>query len=211
MKNAMTIALIWLNFYSFAQGFFHKSDSVDAVAWKWLNKYRAYYHLPAVKMDTGIRKSESRRIASRWADTIREKRSFRLFHENYDTCIEALTEAVAGHLIKDTTSDFAIFLKTVFKRKIEDLTGIDFVIIYAIYVWDRSKKGHRDIIRTKEKIGYFSIVYAVNWPSKLKYATLPNAQYRMIQLDHYINMGGYLNFLYSASLQFNYTPKMIKN
>lgn len=175
-----------------AQLTYVQSDSIDVVALKWLNVYRAYHKVNPVTLDPN-RKTNAKVMSKNLSDSLATLKPFTMRHTK-EFCAEVLCVNTLTYYVPNSCpTNLTQFIITVFKQDIKKLTIIDMVIINAIYQWDQSTKGHKEIILNKKlKTGYFSMSYFVTDTSSVT--------------DTYsfgFSDKGYFKYSYSASCQFS--------
>lgn len=175
-----------------AQLTYVQSDSVDVVALKWLNVYRAYHKVNPVTLDPN-RKTNAKVMSKNLSDSLATLKPFTMRHTK-EFCAEVLCiQSTQCYKIDSWVTSLITFTDVVFNKNFKDLTVIDKIIINAIYQWDQSTKGHKEIILDKNlKSGYFSISY---------FLTNPNSKIDTYAFGY--SDKGYFKYTYSASCQFS--------
>lgn len=163
-RIVLTFVCLILSQTIMAQVTYTQSDSVDIVALKWLNVYRAYHKVAPITLDPN-RKTNAKVMSKKVADDVATLEPSVMRHTT-DLCAEVLCGNSSVYYKPNSCPiDLPQFITTVFKQEFKNLTNIDMATISAIYQWDQSPK-HKSIILDKNfKTGYFSLSYFVTDPN----------------------------------------------
>ena len=175
--------LVFVSQVMLAQVTYVQSDSVDKVALKWFNVYREYNKLPKVSMDLS-RQVDAKRMTMKYSDSA-SKPNFIFQHTTDRKCKGEVAIPAGGVSVKmnDSLNDFTKFVKTVFNRKLSDLTTLDIMVMKALFTWENSPK-HKDIITKKDNVKcYFSLSFPSNqYLGKPKFSSKVLPKYQTVNL-----------------------------
>jgi len=180
---------------------FVRSDSVDMVALGWLNKYRAYYKCKPVKM-SDKRKTDAVRMSKTISDSVNPLGHCPTLKHTTEFCAEVLTVATFSNVALDQTTKLTTFIKTIFKKDLMEITGVDLVILTTLFNWENSPSHKKIITNPKYTYAYFSLHYQVNRPYQLKLCSPTDKEANEYGLFNYKDGGKQIRYLYAGSIQF---------